>query len=91
VPGAVAEAIERVGLAGRAESKLRTLSGGMLRRAGIAQAIVNDPLLLLLDVGAACGHVAMMLDGPGRRATMTRLLRIEIRRNTLLRLLPAPH
>jgi ABC-2 type transport system ATP-binding protein len=46
---AAAEAIERVGLGGRARSKLRTLSGGMLRRAGIAQAIVNDPLLLLLD------------------------------------------
>jgi len=49
VPGAVARAIDRVGLAGRARSRLRTLSGGMLRRAGIAQAIVNDPQLLLLD------------------------------------------
>jgi ABC-type multidrug transport system ATPase subunit len=49
VPGAVATAIERVGLADRARSKLRTLSGGMLRRAGIAQAIVNEPELLLLD------------------------------------------
>jgi len=46
---AVAEAIERVGLADRTRSKLRSLSGGMLRRAGIAQAIVNDPQLLLLD------------------------------------------
>jgi ABC-2 type transport system ATP-binding protein len=46
---AVAQAIERVRLDGRAGSKLRTLSGGMLRRAGIAQAIVNDPDLLLLD------------------------------------------
>jgi ABC-type multidrug transport system ATPase subunit len=49
VAAAAATAIERVGLTGRARSKLRTLSGGMLRRAGIAQAIVNDPLLLLLD------------------------------------------
>jgi ABC-2 type transport system ATP-binding protein len=49
VKAAVAEAVDRVGLAGRAGSKLRTLSGGMLRRAGIAQAIVNDPLVLLLD------------------------------------------
>jgi len=46
---AVAEAVERVGLGDRARSKLRTLSGGMLRRAGIAQAIVNRPDLLLLD------------------------------------------
>jgi ABC-2 type transport system ATP-binding protein len=42
-------AIERVGLEDRARAKLGTLSGGMLRRAGIAQAIVNDPDLLLLD------------------------------------------
>jgi ABC-type multidrug transport system ATPase subunit len=49
VPRAVARAIDRVGLAGRSRSRLRTLSGGMLRRAGIAQAIVNDPELLLLD------------------------------------------
>ena len=49
VPRAVAAAIERVGLGDRARAKLRTLSGGMLRRAGIAQAIVNDPELLLLD------------------------------------------
>jgi len=49
VPKAVATAIERVDLGGRAKAKLRTLSGGMLRRAGIAQAIVNEPELLLLD------------------------------------------
>jgi ABC-type multidrug transport system ATPase subunit len=46
---AVAWAIERVGLEDRSQSKLRTLSGGMLRRAGLAQAIVNKPALLLLD------------------------------------------
>ena len=49
VPRAVATAIEHVGLGDRARAKLRTLSGGMLRRAGIAQAIVNGPELLLLD------------------------------------------
>ncbi|WP_020664763.1 ABC transporter ATP-binding protein [Amycolatopsis benzoatilytica] len=49
VPGAVQRAIERVGLADRADDKLKTLSGGMIRRAGIAQAIVNDPEILLLD------------------------------------------
>lgn len=49
VPGAVQRAIERVGLAERAEDKMKTLSGGMIRRVGIAQAIVNDPVLLLLD------------------------------------------
>jgi len=49
VAGAVQRAIERVGLADRADSRMKTLSGGMLRRAGIAQAIVNDPQVLLLD------------------------------------------
>jgi ABC-2 type transport system ATP-binding protein len=49
VPGAVAAAVERVGLGDKARAKLRTLSGGMQRRVGIAQAIVNQPELLLLD------------------------------------------
>jgi ABC-type multidrug transport system ATPase subunit len=49
VPGAVQRAIERAGLADRADDRLKTLSGGMVRRAGIAQAIVNDPAVLLLD------------------------------------------
>ena len=49
VPRAVAAAVGQVGLGDKARAKLRTLSGGMLRRAGIAQAIVNGPELLLLD------------------------------------------
>jgi ABC-2 type transport system ATP-binding protein len=49
VPAATQRAIDRVGLTDRADARLKSLSGGMLRRAGIAQAIVNDPDLLLLD------------------------------------------
>jgi ABC-2 type transport system ATP-binding protein len=49
IPKAVAAAVERVDLGAKAKARLRTLSGGMLRRVGIAQAIVNDPELLLLD------------------------------------------
>ena len=49
VAGATQRAIERVGLAAKADARMKTLSGGMLRRAGIAQAIVNDPTVLLLD------------------------------------------
>ncbi|MFJ9518763.1 ABC transporter ATP-binding protein [Kitasatospora sp. NPDC101801] len=49
IPGAVQRAVERVGLADCADHRMKTLSGGMVRRAGIAQAIVNDPDLLLLD------------------------------------------
>ncbi|WP_410596640.1 ABC transporter ATP-binding protein [Amycolatopsis sp. lyj-23] len=49
IPGAVQRAVERVGLADRADDRMKTLSGGMVRRVGIAQAIVNDPDILLLD------------------------------------------
>jgi ABC-type multidrug transport system ATPase subunit len=48
-PDAVQRAIERVGLADRADHRMKTLSGGMVRRAGIAQALVNEPRILLLD------------------------------------------
>ena len=49
VKAAVSLAIERVGLEDRARTRMKSLSGGMLRRVGIAQAIVNEPELLLLD------------------------------------------
>ena len=43
------ELLERVGLAEHAKRPLRTYSKGMLQRAGIAQALLNDPELLVLD------------------------------------------
>jgi len=46
---AVAHAIERVGLADRADAPLRTLSGGMQQRALIAKALASEPTLLALD------------------------------------------
>jgi ABC-2 type transport system ATP-binding protein len=49
IRAAVTTAIEAVELGDQKKARLRTLSGGMLRRAGIAQAIVNEPELLLLD------------------------------------------
>lgn len=45
----VHRALERVGLSHRAGSQLRTFSKGMLQRIGLAQALLNDPLLLVLD------------------------------------------
>jgi ABC-type multidrug transport system ATPase subunit len=41
IRSSVVTAIDRVGLGDRRKSRLRTLSGGMLRRACIAAAIVN--------------------------------------------------
>jgi ABC-type multidrug transport system ATPase subunit len=76
VPRAVAAAVEQVGLGGKARAKLRTLSGGMLRRAGIAQAIVNEPQLLLLDEPTAGldpeqrVQFRELLRGIGQRATV---------------------
>ncbi len=49
IPAAVERAVARVGLADRIDAKVRGLSGGMIRRVGIAQAVVNDPRVLLLD------------------------------------------
>ena len=77
VPAAVASAVERVGLGGKAKSKLRTLSGGMLRRVGIAQAIVNEPELLLLDEPTAG------LD-PEQRVQFRALLRDIGQRSTVI-------
>jgi ABC-2 type transport system ATP-binding protein len=45
----VAELLEMVGLDGQAGRKLRGYSGGMKRRIGIAQALLNDPSLLIVD------------------------------------------
>jgi ABC-2 type transport system ATP-binding protein len=46
---ATREAVSAVGLEAKADVKMKALSGGMLRRAGIAAAIVGSPRLILLD------------------------------------------
>ena len=43
------ELLETVGLADVANAKVRTFSGGMKQRLGIAQAVINDPAVLVLD------------------------------------------
>lgn len=41
--------LDMVGLTEERNKKLKTYSGGMLRRIGIAQALLNEPKLLILD------------------------------------------
>lgn len=45
----VKELLRQVGLVKARHKKMKTLSGGMKRRAGIAQAMLNDPKILILD------------------------------------------
>jgi ABC-type multidrug transport system ATPase subunit len=76
VPAAVTAVLDRAELGGKARAKLGTLSGGMLRRVGIAQAIVNEPQLLLLDEPTAGldpeqrVHFRALLRDLGQRATV---------------------
>jgi len=45
----IPQLLEFAGLAGKAGTSIRTLSGGMKRRLTLARALVNDPDLLILD------------------------------------------
>jgi len=68
----VAEVLERVGLAGRADGPLRKFSKGMVQRLGLAQAILHEPDLVILD------EPMSGLDPLGRREV--RDLVLELRR-----------
>lgn len=45
----VSELLELVNLSHVKDQKLKTFSGGMLKRIGIAQALLNEPKILILD------------------------------------------
>ena len=49
VPRPIEETIELVGLAGKADARTKSLSGGQQRRLDVGMALIGDPELLFLD------------------------------------------
>ena len=70
--------LEFAGLAGRAEARINTLSGGMKRRLTLARALVNDPQLVIMD------EPTTGLDPQARHLIWERLRRLVAEGKTLL-------
>ncbi|MFD2768234.1 ABC transporter ATP-binding protein [Micromonospora eburnea] len=73
-----AELLDFVQLADRAESKVEPLSGGMKRRLTIARALVNNPVIVLLD------EPTTGLDPQARHLVWERLFRLKQQGVTLV-------
>jgi ABC-2 type transport system ATP-binding protein len=72
-----AELLDLVGMAGSADRKVATYSKGMAQRVGLAQALVNDPDLVLLD------EPTDGVDPVGRRDIRDVLLRLRSQGKTV--------
>jgi ABC-2 type transport system ATP-binding protein len=73
----VGEMLERVGLANRGDRQLRHFSKGMLQRIGLAQALIHDPDVVLLD------EPMSGLDPLGRRDVRDLILELKARGRTV--------
>jgi ABC-2 type transport system ATP-binding protein len=73
----VAALLERVGLRNRGDRQLRHYSKGMLQRIGLAQALINDPDLVILD------EPMSGLDPIGRREVRDIILDLKARGRTV--------
>ena len=73
----VTELLKRVGLGNRGDRQLRLYSKGMLQRIGLAQALVNDPELVILD------EPMSGLDPIGRREVRDIILDLKARGRTV--------
>jgi ABC-2 type transport system ATP-binding protein len=73
----IPETLELVGIAGRMHSKIRTYSKGMKQRLGIAQALLHDPDLIILD------EPTDGVDPLGRREIRELMQRLKERGHTI--------
>jgi ABC-2 type transport system ATP-binding protein len=73
----VREMLDRVGLGNRGDRQLRHFSKGMLQRIGLAQALINDPDLVILD------EPMSGLDPIGRRDVRDLILDLKARGRTV--------
>ncbi len=73
----IVELIERVGLNERAKHLIRNYSRGMVQRLGLAQALINDPSLLILDEPMAS------LDPLGRKDFRNLILELKNQGKTI--------
>jgi ABC-2 type transport system ATP-binding protein len=73
----IPEVLEQVGIRGRMDSKIRTYSKGMKQRLGIAQALLHDPDLIILD------EPTDGVDPLGRREIRELMTRLKAKGHTI--------